>query len=934
MYRYVINRSGQSVKVDETRIRNRLEWVAAKCDLRDAKEIIDYVFHETVQNLTSKIRTTDLDRIACEHACVRSKESPDYLDFAKVLMISNLQKNVTFSYSEATMKMNNNVDKLGMPMPLLSKEYFRYVMEHADELDAMIDSERDYNLNYIGFTTLEQTYLQKVRMPVNLSEMQPAETPQYLFMRVAVALNCHSTNPLKKIKDTYDALSTLQYTHATPTLLNAGLTFPQYCSCFLTVIADSSYGITKSYANEAEISKRGGGLGSSCNRIRAEGSQIISTNGAASGPVRCAQGSNEIVRHFDQAGKRPGSVANYIHVDHANMMDIIQMRVGTGDQSKKAHGATTGLFVNDLFLLRAQNKELWSLFDPNKVFRKTRKRLEDVWGQEYKDFYEECERLKLYDRQICAYSLLQLISKTQIQSGTPYIHNKDTINAFNPQMNLGAIVASNLCAEIALYHSPTEYACCVLASVAYQRMVSARVLANGQSINVFDHKKLAEVTMVAVENLNNVIDLTLYPVWETKWSNMQHRPVALGIQGLYEVSELLKAPYDSAEMRTINREAMETVYYAALSRSCELAREIHMQHRKTVAESAGGAQIQVGWTLSPRVGYFTVDDVEFELNDYATYGFASLDKARETARMVQDIVPLYKFYATVDDIPTTSGAYQSFVGSPASYGVLQFDFYGVTDPHDDQAPYKMPPPLGNNKRIVEVDPDGILHRKLSGRYDWKSLRQKIMKFGLRNSTMLALMPTTSTSNILGSTECFEPKMELIYQRNTKAGKFIDYSKTMMKELIGLGAWTPDTRELVLQKQSLKEVKGLPKYMSDLYKPAWEISVRAMLIMSAERQWFICQTQSLNIFKKDATIGDMNGIFRLGWKLGLKTLIYYLRAAAPSKPIDYTQTASTEVSAEVYIQNADELDASVSLAQQARQELMQVHDEPVCLGCSG
>jgi len=645
--------------------------------------------------------------------------------------------------------------KTGEHAPLISKETWKVIKEHAAELDEAILYDRDFGYDYFGFKTLERSYLMKVDGKV-------IERPQHLLMRVAVGIHGED---IPAAIETYNLLSEKWFTHATPTLFNAGTPKPQLSSCFLLTMKDDSIdGIYDTLKQCAKISQSAGGIGLSIHNVRAKGSYIKGTGGTSNGIVPMLRNFDMTARYVDQGGgKRKGSFAIYLEPWHADVFDFLDLKKNHGKEEMRARDLFFAVWIPDLFMQRVENNEMWSLFCPNEA-----PGLAEVWGEEFERLYDKYEKEGKFRKQIKAQDLWFEILESQIETGTPYILYKDAANRKSNQKNLGTIKSSNLCTEIIEYTSPDEVAVCNLASIALPKFV--------RDDGTFDHEKLYEITKVATRNLNKVIDVNYYPVVEARNSNMRHRPIGLGVQGLADAFILMRMPFDSEESRRLNEDIFETIYFGAMEASMELSK-LH-------------------------------------------------------------------------------GPYESFKGSPVSKGIFQFDMWGVT-------------------------PN-------SGRWDWEQLKRDVKQFGVRNSLLLAPMPTASTSQILGNNECFEPYTSNIYTRRTLSGEFIIANKHLMKDLMNLGLWSETMRQkLIAANGSVQSIPEIPQNIKDIYKTVWEISQKSIIDMSADRGAYICQSQSLNIHITNPNFGKLTSMHFYAWKKGLKTGMYYLRSTAAADAIKFT-----------------------------------------------
>lgn len=750
----VLKRDGHRESVKFDKITARIEKLCYGLDPKFVNPV--EVAMKVINGLYDGVSTQELDNLAAEIAATMTTRHPDFAKLAARIAVSNLHKVTSKSFSNTMKRLYNYVDpKNGQNAPLISKETWKVIHENAAELDEAIIYDRDFGYDYFGFRTLEKSYLMKIDGKV-------VERPQHLLMRVAVGIHGED---IPAAIETYNLLSEKWFTHATPTLFNAGTPKPQLSSCFLLTMKDDSIdGIYDTLKQTAKISQSAGGIGLSIHNVRAKGSYIKGTGGTSNGIVPMLRNFDMTARYVDQGGgKRKGSFAIYLEPWHADVFDFLELKKNHGKEELRARDLFYAMWIPDLFMKRIENNEMWSLFCPNEA-----PGLADCWGEEFERLYEKYEKEGKFRRQVKAQDLWFEILEAQIETGTPYMLYKDAANRKSNQKHLGTIKSSNLCTEIIEYTSPDEVAVCNLASIALPKFVTE----DGK----FDHQKLYEITKVVTRNLNKVIDINYYPVEEARKSNMRHRPIGIGVQGLADAFILLRMPFDSPEARGLNKDIHETIYFAAMEASMELSKE--------------------------------------------------------------------------------HGPYETFKGSPVSKGIFQFDMWGVT-------------------------PD-------SGRWDWENLKREVKQNGVRNSLLLAPMPTASTSQILGNNECFEPYTSNIYTRRTLSGEFIVANKHLMKDLIGLGLWSETMRQkLVAANGSVQGIAEIPQNLKDIYKTVWEISQKAIIDMSADRGAFICQSQSLNIHLTNPNFGKLTSMHFYAWKKGLKTGMYYLRSTAAADAIKFT-----------------------------------------------
>lgn len=748
---YVIKRDGKHEPVQFDKIQSRIEKLAYRLD-----PLVNHieVAMKVIEGIFDGVTTTQLDNLAAETAATMTTKHPDYALLASRIAVSNLHKNTKKSFSQTMKDLHDYIDpKTGNKASLIADDVYEVIVQHADQLDSAIIYDRDFGFDYFGFKTLEKSYLLKLNNKV-------VERPQHMYMRVAVGIHKHD---IDSVIETYNLMSERWFTHATPTLFNAGTPKPQMSSCFLLTMKDDSIsGIYDTLKNCAMISQSAGGIGLSIHNVRATGSYIRGTNGTSNGIVPMLRVFNDTARYVDQGGgKRKGSFAVYLEPWHSDIFEFLELKKNHGKEELRARDLFFALWIPDLFMKRVEQNGSWSLFCPNEA-----PGLADCWGKEFETLYEKYEAEGKARKTIRAQELWFAVVESQIETGTPYMLYKDACNAKSNQQNLGTIRSSNLCTEIVEYTAPDEVAVCNLASIALNRFVK-----DGQ----FDHQKLFDVTYVATKNLNKIIDGNYYPIEEARRSNMRHRPIGLGVQGLADAFILMRYAFDSEEAIQLNKEIFETIYYAACKASNELA--------------------------------------------------------------------------------MIDGAYETFKGSPMSEGKFQFDLWNV---------------------------------KPSPRWNWNELKSSILKHGIRNSLLLAPMPTASTSQILGNNECFEPYTSNLYNRRVLSGEFIVVNKHLLKDLIKLGLWNNSMKNRIIEANgSVQAIDEIPQHIKDLYKTVWEIKQRTLIDMAADRGAFICQSQSLNLFIQDATASKLTSMHFYSWKKGLKTGMYYLRTQAASQAVKFS-----------------------------------------------
>ena len=749
---YVIKRDGRRESVKFDKVTARIQKLCYGLDPVHLDPVS--VAQKVIQGIHPGVSTEALDNLAAETAAGLTTRHPDYALLASRIAISNLHKTTRKSFSETMDALYRFVDsKTGHHAPLIADDVHDIIMKNAELLDSTIIYDRDFGYDYFGFKTLEKSYLLKINGKV-------AERPQHMIMRVSVGIH---KDDIEQVIKTYHLMSERWFTHATPTLFNAGTPKPQMSSCFLLTMRDDSIdGIYDTLKQCAKISQSAGGIGLSIHNVRATGSYIRGTNGTSNGIVPMLRVFNDTARYVDQGGgKRKGSFAIYLEPWHADVIDFLNLKKNHGKEEARARDLFYALWVPDLFMKRIEEEGEWSLFCPNEA-----PGLADCWGEEFERLYEQYEAEGRARKVIKARELWSSILEAQIETGTPYILYKDACNSKSNQQNLGTIKSSNLCTEIIEYTAPDEVAVCNLASIALPRFIQ-----DGS----FDHEKLFEVTYQITLNLNKIIDGNYYPVPEAERSNLRHRPIGIGVQGLADTFILLRHPFESEEARQLNADIFETIYYASMTASKDLAK-VH-------------------------------------------------------------------------------GPYASYQGSPVSKGIFQFDMWGVTP--------------GN-------------------RWEWDVLKEEVAKYGVRNSLLLAPMPTASTSQILGNNECFEPYTSNIYSRRVLSGEFIIVNKHMLRDLVDLGIWNEELKnKIIAANGSIQNISEIPDNIKDLYKTVWEIKQKSIIDMAADRGAYICQSQSLNIFMETPNMAKLTSMHFYAWKKGLKTGMYYLRSKAAAEAIKFT-----------------------------------------------
>ena len=887
----VQKRNGEFEEVSFDKILNRVKNLGNKIlpvlSINYSKLII-----KVIDQLHTDISTSVIDELTAEQCASLTTKHPDYGVLSSRIIISNNHKNTPETFYDAMFKLRSFIDNQDKNVSLIHESFWKNVGIYKDELNAMIDYNRDYLLDYFGFKTLERAYLMKIDKKI-------IERPQHMWLRVAMGIHgCGENVDIIAVKQTYDMMSQQFFTHATPTLFNAGTPRPQLSSCYLIAVEDDSIeGIYNTLQECAKISKWAGGIGMHIHNVRATGSHIRGTNGTSNGITPMLRVFNETARYVDQGGgKRNGSFAIYIEPWHGDIMEFLDLKKNHGDEDKRARDLFYALWIPSLFMERVKDDGDWSLFCPDAC-----PGLADCYGKDFNALYNRyCDEGKAM-RTIKARSVWFKILDSQMETGTPYLLYKDAANEKSNQKNVGVIKSSNLCTEIIEYSNKDETAVCNLASVGLPRFVKDTIseftevsiytkdgcswcdmlkallkkknvtykeiklqeageflefknkwgvttvpqlfdkgnLVGGYNSvldilrSTFDYDKLHEVVKVMTSNLNKIIDVNYYPTIKTKRSNLFHRPIGIGVQGLADVYAKMDIPYHSDEAKDINKNIFETIYHASLERSNEISKE--------------------------RLSDMTVVRcyVDFEVNMF-------LDIYNNTCRVYTNISDKDKaalqraqpiLRETKIKKKTLYGAYSTFEGSPASLGELQFDLWGVTP---------------------------------SDRYNWDELKENIKTYGLRNSLLVAPMPTASTAQILGNNECFEPFTSNIYTRRTNAGDFTMINKHLLAELIGLGVWSEELKNnIILNKGSIQHLKNIPSAIRDKYKIVWEIPMKHMIDMAADRGAFICQSQSLNLWIEDPCYKTLTSMHFYSWGKGLKTGIYYLRRKAAHQPQQFT-----------------------------------------------
>lgn len=745
----VIKRNGSYEQVSFDKITSRIKKVAVNISTDiDPIRIAQKVCNSLYDNVTTK----ELDDLSSEVSISLCTEHPNYGVLASHLCVSNLHKSTLQSFKDTMQLLYENKK--------VTKQIVNLSIKYEDIIQQTINYNKDYNFGFFGLKTLMKSYLLKVGNSIT-------ERPQTMWMRVALGIH---GDDIDSVIETYNCMSDMLFTHATPTLFNAGTDHPQMSSCFLMEIEDDSIkGIYNTLQDCAQISKYAGGIGLHIHKLRATGSDIRNVKGVCTGIVPSLRVFNATSRYVNQSGHRPGSIAVYLSIDHADIYKFLDLKKNHGDEEERCRDLFYGVWVSDLFMERVKNDEMWSLFCPNKTGYK----LENVFGDEYVKLYEQFEHENLYLKQVKAQHLWFAICNSQIETGTPYIVYKDAVNNKSNQQNVGVIKTSNLCTEIMEYTSPDEIAVCNLASISLPNFVTEN--------KTFDHDKLHKVVKIITKNLNKIIDVNFYPVDKARVSNMRHRPIGIGVQGLADVYMKMRLPFDSHLASILNMDIFETIYHASMEKSMELSK--------------------------------------------------------------------------------THGPYSTYEGSPVSKGIFQFDMWNYHN-------YKCG----------------------SQRYDWDLLKQKVKEFGVRNSLLVAPMPTASTSQILGNNECIEPYTSNIYLRRTLAGEFVVVNKHLIEDLLKLKIWNEEMKNNIIGNNgSIQYIPNIPENIKQLYKTVWELKQKVLIDQASDRGMYICQSQSLNLFVARPDLRTLSSMHFYSWGKGLKTGIYYLRTMPASQPIQVSLT---------------------------------------------
>lgn len=765
---FVQKRDGSFEKVSFDKVLNRIEKLSFELRINNVE-----IAQKVCSRIYDGVTTSELDELTAQMCSSLIAEHPDYGTLAYRITVSNHHKKTSPSFSEVVEELYKH--------HLVSDELYSIVCKHKDKFNTYIDYERDYSFDYFGFKTLEKAYLTRVQGKV-------VERPQHMIMRVAIGIH---GDDLREVLETYDGISQKRFIHATPTLFNFGTNRPQGSSCFLMhANADSIEGIYDSIKEAALISKYAGGIGIHVHNVRGKNSYIRGTNGYSDGIVPMLRVFNSTAKYVNQSGKRNGSIAVYLEPWHPDIERFTEMKKNHGNEEDRARDLFYGLWISDLFMERVKNDEMWSLMCPD-----ISKGLSEVYGDEFKALYERYEREGKYTKQMKAQHLWKMILDSQMETGTPYMLYKDAVNRKSNQMNVGVIKSSNLCTEITEYTSPDEIAVCNLASLCLPSFVN-------QADRTFNFEELHKYVKIVTKNLNKIIDRNFYPLEKARVSNLRHRPIGIGVQGLADTFVLMRFPFDGENAKALNKQIFETIYHGAMECSMEISKKRHIC-------------------------------------------FTSEDTAQSMQRTDEERL-----------LTTFKGAYSTYEGSPVSEGKFQFDMWGV-----------------------EVT-DTL--------WDWTALKKQVAEFGVRNSLLVAPMPTASTSQIMGFNECFEPFTSNLYKRKTLAGEFIVLNKYLLKELIDLNLWNNDLKEqIIIHEGMIGNIEGIPQEVRDLYKTAWEIKQKHILDMAADRGAFVCQSQSMNLFMESPDHKKLTMMHFYGWQKGIKTGMYYLRTKPKANTQQFT-----------------------------------------------
>lgn len=867
----VTKRNGDKEEVSFDKVIRRIKFLSSGLEVNPI-----IVSQQIISQIIPDIETSELDLLGADICINMTTIHPDYGKLASRILMSNHHKNTSPSFSEAIEILHRNKDKRGDPAPLINEEVYQLVMQNKNKINDVIDHSRDSRFDYFGFKTLERSYLLR-------SQSKIIERPQYLWMRVAIGIH---RSDFKDAIETYDLMSKGYFTHATPTLFNASTMREQLSSCFLLTMKDDSVvGIYDTLKQCALISQTAGGVGLSVHNIRALGSYIKGTGGTSNGLVPMLKVFNNTARYIDQGGgKRCGSFAIYLEPHHPDILKFLEMKKNTGSEDDKARDLFYALWISDEFMRRVEHDEKWTLLDPSEF-----PGLHDVYGDEYSRLYNQYEKefqqkykfnpYELKIKVVQARDIWKKMIEAQVETGTPYIGYKDAVNRKNNQANLGTIRSSNLCNEINLYTSKDEVAVCNLASICLPMFVDVEE-------QTFDFDMLKHVVKVVVKNLNKVIDINYYPVPEARNSNLKHRPIGCGIQGLADTFCLLRMAFDSPEAKALNRQIAEHMYLAGVEASMEIAKKrasLVDEFMTLVKESYDDWRYLV--TDEGNKYIYNIPAIQFILNYDAILckykqiinewqtaeqlaktigtensGLNEFDDIKGTLGVIKRLMDLHGILKLIPeelDRQKYYGAYSSFIGSPLEHGKLHYDLWG-TEPSDE---------------LLEA---------------FNAVKAEISEYGLRNSTIFAWMPTASTSQIQGNNECFEPYTYNIYTRKVLSGQHRVINKHLVNDLLNLGIWNNNIKDLIIANRgSVQNIPQIPDHIKKIYKTVWEISQKVIIDYAADRGPFICQTQSMNLFMEDPTYAKMTSMHMYAWKKGLKSGIYYLRTGTKANAQQFT-----------------------------------------------
>ena len=833
---YVLKRNGETEVLSFDKILQRVKYLGTNQKPTLSVNYSQLVM-KIVEQLYNNIPTHIIDELMAEQCASLTTKHLDYGILSSRIIVSNNHKNTTERFSEAMDILYNYCDVHDIHKPLIHKDTWSISQKQKEKINEMIDHSRDYLFDYFGFKTLERAYLIRVDKKV-------IERPQYMWMRVAIGIHGED---LERVKETYDLLSNKYFTHATPTLFNAGTNNPQLSSCYLLGMEeDSVEGIYNTLKDCAKISKWAGGIGLHIHNVRASGTHINGTNGTSNGIVPMLRVFNTTARYIDQGGnKRNGSFAIYLEPWHADIERFLDMKKNHGDEEMRARDLFYGLWIPNLFMEKVKTNQDWHLFCPHICTG-----LADCYGDDFNSLYDKYVKSGKALKIVKARDLWFKILDSQMETGTPYLLYKDAANKKSNQQNIGVIKSSNLCTEIIEYSDSEQTAVCNLASIGLPKFVN--------SDKTFNYEKLHEVTKVITYNLNKVIDINFYPTDKTRVSNLLHRPIGIGIQGLADVFVLMDVAFTSDKAKETNKLIFETIYHASVERSMEISRD--------------RSQRMMQFAKDQRKLFKDVDAEYLErYKKHDTVSRHYLPEA-ESDEQVKELLPIPAELYYLND--TQMGAYSSFAGSPASKGLLQFDMWGVSPS--------------------------------SNRYDWHALKEQIKVYGMRNSLLVAPMPTASTSQILGNNECFEPFTSNLYSRRTNAGEFVMPNKYLMAELLEMGLWNDAIKEnIILNKGSVQQLTTIPQHLKDKYKTVWELPMKQLINMAVDRAPYICQSQSLNLWIEDPDYKILTSMHFYAWEKGLKTGIYYLRRKAKHQAQQFTIKPSANVQGQAPTQEPEE-----------------------------